>query len=113
MFRTLTILIAVTPLCGWAATSPPNGFGNAPITIDRQVFGSGTPGASGEEAAAPVGDSGAYHAPQYLPGYPTAATIWPRAVYVRCKSQHCEGYLITPEMGPGEYLFFIPTEDPK
>ncbi|MEG0053562.1 MAG: hypothetical protein RR283_09095 [Comamonas sp.] len=113
MFRTLIILMAAAPLGGWAAEPPPGGLANAPVTIERQVFGSGTPGASGQEEAAQVGDTGAYHVPQYLPGYPTAATIWPRAVYVRCKSQRCDGYLITPEMGPGEYLFFIPTEDPK
>lgn len=111
MFRTLIIFMATAQLgAAWAA-APTTALSNAPITIERKIFGSGTPGATGEETATPVGDTGAWHVPQYLPGYPSAATIWPRAVYVRCKNQRCDGYLITPEMGPGEYLFFVPIEE--
>ncbi|RDI04682.1 hypothetical protein DFO48_11632, partial [Comamonas sp. AG1104] len=39
------------------------------------------------------------------------ATIWPRAIPVKCKGGQCEGYVITPQMGPGEYLFFVPTSE--
>lgn len=113
MFKGFLVLMATTHLGVWAAMPPPAAMSNAAISIERRVFGSGTPGASGEEVAMPVGDTGSWHAPQYLPGYPRAGTIWPRAVFVRCKNQHCEGYLLTPEMGPGEYLFFVPIEDSK
>jgi hypothetical protein len=49
-----------------------------------------------------------WHVPQYLPGFPTAATIWPRVIILQCASDLCSGYEITPEMGRGEYLFFVP-----
>lgn len=84
---------------------------NAPLSINRMPLGSGQQGIPGEETAQPVGDYGVWHVPQYLPGYPTSATIWPRAVVVKCKNKHCEGYTIKPEMGPGEYLFFIPIDE--
>lgn len=54
-----------------------------------------------------------YHAPQYLPGHPTAATIWPRVVQVKCtqvgKTTECENYKWLPEMGRPEYIFVVPT----
>lgn len=54
-----------------------------------------------------------YHAPQYMPNYPTAATIWPRVVTVdNCtkflnepNSVRCDGYNWNPSMGRAEYLF--------
>ena|SRR5271165_6375951 len=53
-----------------------------------------------------------YHLPQYLPGYPTAATIWPRVLPVKCVKGPddliCHGYHWTPDMGRGEYLFIHP-----
>ena len=76
------------------------------VKIERMLFGSGSQDASGMEKADPVADFGVWHAPQYMPGFPTAATIWPRVVDVRCANNTCTGYLITPEMGRGEYLFF-------
>jgi len=97
-------------LPAWSAMLTPPAT-NAPLTIDRMPFGSGEQSKAGEDIAQPVGNYGVWHVPQYLPGYPTSATIWPRAVIVKCRSQHCQGYVITPEMGPGEYLFFIPSED--
>lgn len=111
MFKALLVWMVGINASLWAAMTPPLVFPNASVSIERKVFGSGTPGALGEEAATPVGDTGAWHVPQYLPGYPRASTIWPRAVSVHCKNKHCEGYLITPEMGPGEYLFFIPMDE--
>jgi len=48
----------------------------------------------------------------YLPYYPTAATIWPRTVQVPCKVIDglvvCQGYSWTPAQGRGEYLFIEP-----
>ena len=84
---------------------------NAPLSIERKLLGSGEQSQAGQELAQMVGDFGVWHVPQYLPGYPSAATIWPRVITVKCKNRQCEGYFITPEMGPGEYLFFVPAQD--
>lgn len=78
------------------------------LKIERVPFGSGVQNAQGTENASPVGDLQVWHVPQYMPGFPTAATIWPRVVEVRCVDDLCEGYAITPQMGSGEYLFFRP-----
>ena len=78
------------------------------IRVERMSMGSGLQNASGTDKAEPVGDLGVWHVPQYLPGYPTAATIWPRVVIIQCSNDLCSGYEITPELGRGEYLFFRP-----
>lgn len=78
------------------------------LRIQRMPLGSGQQSAGGTEKAEPVGDLGVYHVPQYMPGYPTSATIWPRAVTVPCVNDLCAGYEVTPELGRGEYLFFVP-----
>lgn len=80
------------------------------LQIQRTPYGSGQPNAMGLENAQSVADFSVWHAPQYMPGYPTAATIWPRVVMVHCNAGVCDGYFITPNMGPGEYLFFKPEE---
>lgn len=80
------------------------------LRIERRVFGSGLQNATGYEIANPVGNFGVYHAPQYLPGFPTAATIWPRVIDVKCSGDKCEGYNWLPEYGRGEYLFFRPVQ---
>lgn len=87
------------------------GTGNvhADIKIQRNILGSGIQNASvTADVATPVGDYGVYHVPQYMPGFPTAATIWPRVVEVKCQNDRCEGYENTPALGRGEYLFFKP-----
>ena len=110
MYKALVFVAAVAGCIPvWSAAAPV--VSNMPLSIQRQIFGSGEQGAEGEEQAQPVGNYGVWHVPQYLPGYPTAATIWPRAITVKCKNGDCEGYVITPQMGPGEYLFFIPVEE--
>lgn len=80
-------------------------------TIATSEAGSGTPG-SVATPALPILANDIYHAPQYLPFYPTAATIWPRVVEVDCESTvsglKCDGYNWAPRMGRGEYLFFTP-----
>ncbi|MGH8822168.1 MAG: hypothetical protein ACREWJ_12860 [Rhodoferax sp.] len=83
---------------------------NPTLKIERVYLGSGLQNAKGVENASPVGDFGVWFAPQYLPGWPTAATIWPRVVNVQCTKNICDGYAITPEMGRGEYLFFRPIQ---
>jgi hypothetical protein len=81
------------------------------VEISRMFLGSGEPGQPGFENATAVYNN-VYHAPQYLPGFPTAATIWPRVIEVPCRqvgaSLQCEGYHWTPRMGRGEYLYFTP-----
>ena len=81
----------------------------AEVTIQRNLLGSGIQNeAMTADVATQVGDYGVYHVPQYMPGYPTAATIWPRVVEVKCQNNLCEGYENTPALGRGEYLFFKP-----
>ncbi len=83
------------------------------VGIVRNELGTGTPGTQGYERAVKVGpDSDYRHAPGYLPGHPTAATIWPRVVEVPCTKSgnalKCEGYTWQPKLGRGEYLFVKP-----
>lgn len=92
-------------LCGLGARAA-----EPQLQIQRNPFGSGQPNATGLENAQPVADFSVWHAPQYMPGYPTAATIWPRVVMVHCNAGVCDGYSIAPNMGPGEYLFFKPDD---
>ena len=81
----------------------------ADVKIQRNLLGSGIQNAEmTADVATQVGDYGVYHVPQYMPGYPTAATIWPRVVEVKCQNNVCEGYENTPALGRGEYLFFKP-----
>lgn len=90
---------------------------NTPIpagatVILRQQLGSGTPGFIGFEPATHLGE-GIYHAPQYMPMYPTAAVLWPRVVDVECEKTErafvCDGYNWLPAFGRGEYLYIRPT----
>lgn len=78
------------------------------LRVERIPMGSGLQNLTGAENAERVGTLGVWHVPQYMPGYPTAATIWPRVVILQCENELCAGYAITPEMGRGEYLFFEP-----
>ena len=81
----------------------------ADVKIQRNLLGSGIQNAEmTADVATQVGDYGVYHVPQYMPGYPTAATIWPRVVEVKCQNNLCEGYENSPALGRGEYLFFKP-----
>lgn len=90
----------------------------AEVNVGKAVLGSGTPkhNTVGVENATVVDnaklENNILHAPQYMPNYPTAATIWPRAVEVPCVESvtglNCAGYNWTPALGRGEYLFVIP-----
>ena len=84
----------------------------ADVSIGRVANGSGTPGNVGVENAKEVYND-VLHAPQYMAGFPTAATIWPRVIDVPCAKTDgglkCSGYKWTPSMGRGEYLFIAPT----
>lgn len=86
------------------------------VSVGRHELGSGTPGISGFELAGKW-DNNIFHAPQYLPGYPTAATLYPRVVDVECikvkTGLNCKGYNWLPEMGRGEYLMIRPVLTPE
>lgn len=81
------------------------------VTITREALGSGQVNSTGVENATKW-DNDIYHAPQYMPGYPTAATIFPRVVDVQCSKSttglKCKGYNWAPELGRGEYLMIHP-----
>ena len=103
------------------------------VIIKNEELGSGVPNAGFGLLNQPyqynaVADKwdpqeGIFHAPQYMPGYPTAATIFPRVLDVECYKLDdwdnktlmsdgdrvkCNGYHWMPEMGRGEYLFIRP-----
>lgn len=84
------------------------------VTVENRQLGSGTPGEKNAEQTTIVNDM--RHGPQYLPGYPTAATIWPRVVDVPCdrvgNDLICDGFNWSPSMGPGEYLYINPVMRP-
>lgn len=90
------------------------------FNVERLPFGSGTPAGdvtTGTESAHAVID-GLYHVPNYMPGFPTAATIWPRELPVECESDpidgspRCTGYRVLPAVGRGEYIFVRPYAKP-
>jgi hypothetical protein len=88
------------------------------VNIGREAQGSGQPGIGGFENATRW-DNDIFHAPQYMPGYPTASILYPRIVDVECirlpNGLNCKGYNWMPEMGRGEYLMVRPIikESPK
>lgn len=57
-----------------------------------------------------------YHTTQYMPGFPTAATIWPRVIEIDCNQfknyMGCKSYFYSQSFGRAEYLFFSPKEKP-
>lgn len=97
-----------------AASAQAISVNDAPLNVERHLLGSGSPSENGNgaEVAVPVLSNDIYHAPQYLPYFPTAATIWPRVVEVECQhsvvGKICEGYDWAPSMGRAEYLFVRP-----
>lgn len=86
------------------------------VSIENRQLGSGTPGQVTTEDGMFISkgaDGDIYHAPQYMPNYPTAAPIWPRVVEVECTKNtdgtlSCDGYTWQPKYGRGEYIFFHP-----
>ena len=64
-------------------------------------------------------DYGLYHAPSYLPFYPTAAPIWPSIIEVSCIKKGgnliCDNVIWSPSMGRGEYVYLKPVlkEEPR
>jgi hypothetical protein len=107
--KKLLLASAAIVCCGMAMAQ----VSPASIKIDQVTMGSGTPTNAkvrNEQIAHEVGDYGVYHVPQYMPYFPTAATIWPRVVEVRCHGDKCDGYEYKAEYGRAEYLFFKPRQ---
>ncbi|MBC7501248.1 MAG: hypothetical protein H7315_12230 [Herminiimonas sp.] len=115
--KSFAILVLLAALCQvGAAADITMATDNAHFQVERIPFGSGTPSSAvtlGTESAELVVD-GLYHLPNYLPGFPTAATIWPRELPIECESDPvtgsptCTGYRVLPAVGRGEYLFIRP-----
>lgn len=85
------------------------------VSVGRSELGSGTPGLTGFELTGKW-DNNIFHAPQYMPGHPTAATLYPRVIDVECTKVvtglNCKGYNWLPELGRGEYLMIRPVLAP-
>lgn len=82
------------------------------VEIERRHLGSGEPEQSGFENATVVSND-TYHAPQYMPGHPTAHVLWARVIDVPCTQVapgrlQCKGYPWSPAIGRAEYLYFRP-----
>ncbi len=111
MIKQLIAIMVVAASATASATPPPFELRND-VQIQRNTLGSGQQGETGYESSTLVLDNDIFHAPQYLPFYPTAGTIWPRVVEVQCIKSidglKCEGYDWLPALGRGEYLFFKP-----
>lgn len=102
--KKLVTLLALVALAGASMAQS--------VTVERHNLGSGSPGLNGKELAA-MWSNDIYHSPQYMPGYPTAATLFPRVIDVPCTKTatglDCGGYNWMPEMGRAEYLMIRPT----
>jgi hypothetical protein len=122
--KNLLVTLLLVPLAAFANTNAETtGAERADRTVNtpipagstvvlRHQLGSGTPGFTGFEPATHMGE-GIYHAPQYMPSYPTAAALWPRVVEVECERTpngafSCNGYDWLPALGRGEYLYIRP-----
>lgn len=79
------------------------------------AFAEGTLMPQIQNPAEPVAD-GYWHAPEYMPGFPTSATLWPRVVEVPCQEvsgkMMCDQINWTPDFGRGEYVYIKPYKKP-
>lgn len=114
MKKLLALAIVATVSAGAAMADPV-------IHLQQRAYGSGTPSIPGTQGTPVVVytqsstalPDGLFYVPQYLPGYPTAAVIFPRVIDVNCIQKDggpvkCEGYNWMPELGRGEYLLVRP-----
>jgi len=86
----------------------------ASIEVANVPMGSGVPSGGqtiGYSEATPVSD-GLYEVPGFLPYDPSAGTVWPRVVDVRCIDKagtwYCTGYHIDGVLGRGEDIYVRP-----
>lgn len=108
--------------------SPPWQNSGEGFPIRVKPLGSGAPEdfytpSNGLDVANPVA-SGYFHVPGYMPGFPTAATVWPKLREVDCtrvgEKIVCDGYQVKPDDGHPEYIYVVPrvkedlpAEEPK
>lgn len=118
--KTILTSVLLAAACNLSAAADLHPSGDNTFQIERRPFGSGTPAtaaSTGTDTALSIAD-GLYHVPNYLPGFPTAATIWPRELPVECQSDFetgrptCSGYQVLPAVGRGEYIFVRPIAKP-
>lgn len=82
---------------------------SADSAINQRVLGSGSPSNTGGVENAFQVLPGVYHSPQYLPHWPTAATLWPRVIDIECEDlKNCPAYNYAVAHGRAEYLFYRP-----
>jgi hypothetical protein len=112
LFALLTVLAASAVQAQEGLNTLNDEAQSASVKIRAVPLGSGTPSIGALNAGSYTNarslGNGLYQVPGYMPGYPTAATIFPRVVQVRCGADGCEGYTITPAIGRGEYVFVQP-----
>jgi hypothetical protein len=94
---------------GWMPTDSP-----ASIEVANVPGGSGVPSGGqsvGYSEATPVSD-GLYQVPGFMPYEPSAGTMWPRVIDVKCMSKagvwYCTGYHIDGVLGRGEDIYVRP-----
>lgn len=81
------------------------------LTVENSILGSGVNNV-GNSLAVEV-HHGVFHVLQYMPGFPTAATLWPTVIKHNCNipNKDCELFDYKPSYGRAEYLFFRPFEE--
>lgn len=81
------------------------------LRVENSVLGSGVYSV-GNSLAVEV-HHGVFHVPQYMPGFPTAATLWPTVIKHNCyiPNKDCDLFDYKPSYGRAEYLFFRPYEE--
>lgn len=82
------------------------------VYVKDEAYGTGAPGTHGYTKAVPL-PGGMYFVPQYMPGEPSAETLYPRVVNIPCKKAtngdlYCGGFHWLPSMGPTQFLFVEP-----
>lgn len=100
-------------------------FEGSRVRVTGVPLGSGVPVAAGVPSSSYADHiaAGDYHVPNYLPGYPTAATLWPRVWHLPCKRDPADGDLLCAGYGVsplrGEYIYnrpvleVVPTGSPR
>lgn len=88
---------------------------SAQYVVDNKLLGPGNFELGSSPAFKVLGDL--YHVPQFMPGYPTSATIWPRVTKTKCRFEtrtiYCDPVRLTQFGDRAEYLFFTEKEKPS
>lgn len=99
----ITVLLAVTSLAA-----------GAQHVVENKLLGPGNFEIGNSSAFKVYGDL--YHVPQFMPGYPTSATIWPRVIKTKCRFEnrtvYCDPVRLSQYGDRSEYFFFTEKEKP-